>query len=176
MKKLLLIAVLALGVVACDKNELGMDMDGSSINVPTEKMIDAKFDAAFDFITSLNGSDIMIERKVKSTISTAKAGDHGDNWLQINFFNVGTQDFAFLRSDVQGEACAGDGVTDISEIIYTLTSTELIIETDGVSVAYNVPVADYTNTFTTDGPDTVVAVNEGRTAAAAASHNVVITL
>ena len=32
MKKLLLIAMLALGVVACDKNELGMDMDGSSIN------------------------------------------------------------------------------------------------------------------------------------------------
>ena len=39
MKKLLLIAVLALGVVACDKNELGMDMDGSSIN-PIEATVE----------------------------------------------------------------------------------------------------------------------------------------
>ena len=94
MKKLLLLAVLALGVVACDKNELGMDMDGSSIN-PIEYTVESsKFDAAFDFITSINNSKIMIESKEVS--STAKAGDSGDNWLQINFFNVGTQDFAFF--------------------------------------------------------------------------------
>ena len=174
MKKLLLLAVLALGVVACEKNDLGMDVDGSSINIPSETMIDAKFDAAFDFITSLNGSDIMVESK--STPSTAKAGDNGDNWLQINFFNVGTQDFAFLRSDSQGEACAGDGVTDISEVVYTLTATQLFIEIDGASVAYTVDVTSYASSFNTDGPDVVVPVNEGRTLAAAASHNVIITL
>ena len=39
MKKLLLIAVLALGVVACDKNELG-DMDSSSINAPIEATVE----------------------------------------------------------------------------------------------------------------------------------------
>ena len=172
MKKLLLLAVLALGVVACEKNDLG-NMDSMSIN-PIEATVDTKFDAAFDFITSLNDSNIMVESK--STPSTAKVGDNGDNWLQINFFNVGTQDFAFLRSDSQGEACAGDGVTDISEVVYTLTDTQLIIEIDGESTAYTTPVASFATTFSTDGPDTVVPVNEGRTAAAAASHNVIITL
>ena len=41
MRKLLLLAVLALGAVACDRNELG-EMDSMSIN-PIEYTIDNKF-------------------------------------------------------------------------------------------------------------------------------------
>ena len=41
MKKIiLLLTVLTLGVIACDKNELGMDMDGSSINAPIEATVE----------------------------------------------------------------------------------------------------------------------------------------
>ena len=68
-------------------------------------------------------------------------------------------------------------VTDISEVVYTLTDTQLIIEIDGVSEAYTIPVASFATKFSTHGPDDCCCCKlKQDTAAAAASHNVVITL
>ena len=53
MKKIiLLLTVLTLGVIACDKNELGMDMDGSSIN-PIEATVEASADINEEMILDL---------------------------------------------------------------------------------------------------------------------------
>ena len=49
MKKIiLLLTVLTLGVIACDKNELGMDMDGSSINAIEATVETSAMDHDFD--------------------------------------------------------------------------------------------------------------------------------
>ena len=184
MKKLLYILTAVLLIVSCEKDNLNAEVDASSINAIVESQ-HPKHDAAKAFLDSLIDSDIMVERKSNKDKATAKAGDQGTNWLQIFFFNVGTQDFAFLRSDSQGEACAtedqaateGTGtLTDVSEVIYTLTDTQLHIETDGVVVSYTVPVESYTSSFDSDGPDAVIPMNEERTAAAAAQHSVTVSL
>ena len=75
MKKLLLLAVLALGVIACDKNELGMDMDGSSIN-PIEVKVDDSF-ARNTMIDILFGGVADAAPIVKGhSASTAKGNDY----------------------------------------------------------------------------------------------------
>ena len=175
--------MVGLTIISCAKDELGESVDTSSINAIVVSKT-PKHDAAKAFLDNLIDSDIMVASKGNNKL-TRKAGDQGTNWLQVHFFNVGTQDFAFLRSDTQGVACAeedqaatsGTGtLTDVSEVVYTLTDTQLHIETDGVLVSYTVPVESYATSFSSDGPDIVIPMNEERTAAAAAQHSVTVTL
>ena len=93
MKKLLLLAVLALGVIACDKNELGMDMDGSSINA-----IETKTDMVIPgllgrLISDLESGNINIVKS--NNASTAKTDDH----IYLRFFNDGTNDYVLFTTD-----------------------------------------------------------------------------
>ena len=76
MKKIiLLLTVLTLGVIACDKNELGMDMDGSSIN-PIEVKVDDSF-ARNTMIDILFGGVADAAPIVKGhSASTAKGSDY----------------------------------------------------------------------------------------------------
>ena len=102
MKKLLLIAVLALGVVACDKDELGMDMDGSSINVLTENKIDVKDgnnQAAFLDIL-VNTAKNYKGKKVSSS-STAK----GTNYIILRAFTDNGQAYLHFGSEDAPELC-----------------------------------------------------------------------
>ena len=97
MKKLLLIAMLALGVVACDKNDLGMDMDGSSIN-PIE-MQDVKMDLDLDALTSrLSRLSDQYVNDDKGSVSTAKLAVTGSYIKLVSGVDNGKY-FEFLFSD-----------------------------------------------------------------------------
>ena len=75
MKKLLLLAVLALGVVACDKNELG-NMDEMSIN-PIEVKVDDSFARNTILDIMFGGvADAAPIFKGNSSVSTAKGLDY----------------------------------------------------------------------------------------------------
>ena len=82
MKKIiLLLTVLTLGVIACDKNELGMDMDGSSIN-PIEATVEADPMSNIDidgFISRL--SDYMSSDK--GTPNTSKSAIAGTSYISV---------------------------------------------------------------------------------------------
>ena len=167
MKKLLYtLFAFAIIIVACEKDAYDTDeVSVDSINAVVETV--SKHDAAFQFINSVVENNITVKPTGKSNSpSTQRAGDHGTNWLQIIFFREGANHAAYIRSDSQGEACA-NGLTDSSIAVYTLTSTELIIEIDGVATPYNVPVETYTAAFNQDGPDFLISVNSARTVAIA---------
>ena len=75
MKKLLLLAVLALGVIACDKNELG-NMDEMSIN-PIEVKVDDSFARNTILDIMFGGvADAAPVFKGNSSVSTAKGLDY----------------------------------------------------------------------------------------------------
>ena len=166
MKKLLYTLFAFAIIVAGEKDAYDTDeVSVDSINAVVETV--SKHDAAFQFINSVVENNITVKPIGKSNSpSTQRAGDHGTNWLQIIFFREGTNHAAYIRSDSQGEACA-NGLTDSSIAVYTLTSTELIIEIDGVATPYNVPVETYTAAFNQDGPDFLISVNSARTVAIA---------
>ena len=75
MKKLLLLAVLALGVIACDKNNLG-EMDEMSIN-PIEVKVDDSFARNTMLDIMFGGvADAAPVFKGNSSVSTAKGLDY----------------------------------------------------------------------------------------------------
>ena len=138
MKKLLLLAVLALGVVACDKNELG-DIDSMSIN-PIEATVDVDLQVSFDnFIKLIEGMNIP-----KGVSSTNKGGDNGVNWLEITYFASGNEGYVYLRPEELGNGCYdgihADSSNVVSEIYtYDASGDRLNIERNGTAQWFNVP-------------------------------------
>ena len=175
MKKILLTLFSVAAVfVACDKDELGYE--SSSINVLEEaKEIGATvenssdFDAAFDFIQNLNNSNKILVPS--ESPSTARGGDYGNNWLQVVFFDrsaTDASDLAYLRSDAQGEVCAGASLVNPEEYFYHLPAPDqLIIESGTGSQTFTVPSGSYDSTFQQDGPEALIVMNSARTSAAA---------
>ena len=167
MKKILYTLFAFAIIVACEK-DMDENYDASSIN-PIEASVEEvnssdlnpKHQAAFDFINNLNNSinsgEIEVSPKIsKGNSSTAKAGDFGDNWIQIMFFDytiapaLGERDYAYVRSDNYAIMCPdvdedasstwSDVMISPSEISYSLRPhsnqflldrgfSELVIET-----------------------------------------------
>ena len=125
MKKLLLLAVLALGVVACEKNDLGMDMDGSSINAPIEAKIVkdlSNLDRTLDLVLSKT------YEKSNSSI-TAKEAVVG-SFVRIASTDLGDSTFEFLFGDDINEC--DDSAISFYNIYLVLDSnlhTEVRLET-----------------------------------------------
>ena len=96
MKKLLLIAVLALGVVACDKNDLG-EMDHSSISI-----VDTNVNAGMDIILP-NFTDQLMADLANGTIKTVKKSNAStsktDDYLYLRFFNDGANEYVLFTTD-----------------------------------------------------------------------------
>ena len=109
MKKIiLLLTVLTLGVVACDKNELGMDMDGSSIN-PIENVI-AKSEASDEDIYSV------VDMILNGTYSTSKKGQaaitgKGGNYVKVYVFSDNSMDYLILNDETNDDLCVDAAVT-----------------------------------------------------------------
>ena len=82
MRKLLLIAVLALGAVACDKNELGMDMDGSSIN-PIEATVEVNPIDNIDIDGLISRLSSVTSKSNSKGTSTAKDANAGSSYISV---------------------------------------------------------------------------------------------
>ena len=122
MKKIiLLLTVLTLGVIACDKNELG-DMDSSSINTPIE-MEDVKMDLDLDVLTSRLSrlSDQYANDNVKNSASTAKEAVAGSYITLISGVDNGKY-FEFLFSD-DIESCNVSNYSYLETIYLVLNSS-----------------------------------------------------
>ena len=125
MKKLLLIAVLALGVVACEKNDLGMDMNGSSIN-PIEPSV------AIDVMDNID-LDGMVSRMLdfnsnnKGTPNTAKEATAGTSYISVYT--------GIINGDLF-EIAFPDGVTHCAPIDSGLTHLTLFYASNGNSELY----------------------------------------
>ena len=115
MKKIiLLLTVLTLGVIACDKNELG-DMDSSSINP-----IEAKVETAID--TELLVANILkawsSNELPKSTRGDASNTRRSNNYQVIHAFVDGNGDqFITLLDDTNDDLCF-DSLTTAPNPIY----------------------------------------------------------
>ena len=103
MKKLLLLTVLALGVIACDKNELG-DMDSSSIT-PIEVKVDDSFarNAVLDVIFG-GIADAAPVFKGNSSVSTAK----GSDYIAAYLFTDDSKSYMVLVDDDNDDLCFGE--------------------------------------------------------------------
>ena len=171
MKKLLLsLFAVAAVFVACDKESidaqepLAIEIEEAGIQ---NSNMDVDFDAAFQFIQNINNSSkVLIESP-----SSNRGGDYGDNWLQAVFFDrsaTNSGDLAYLRSDAQGEVCAGESLVNAQEFFYHLPAPDqLVIEAPSGTNTYTVPSGSYDATFNSDGPDALIVINSDRTAAAA---------
>ena len=141
MKKLLLIAVLALGAVACDRNELG-EMDSMSIN-PIEATIEYnaqdRFNAFNDF---LRGATF---EAPKGEVSTNKGGDNGSDWIELIWFQHTSDNYVYTRPEQLGVACYDNVSTGVSNILhetysYRASTQKVHIEAEGtVGEEFDIP-------------------------------------
>ena len=186
MKKLFYLLFAFALIVACEKDSYDQDVENINVLEQAEEInasvdSDAQLDAAFNFINELNNAVNSGEIKVtpKEGSSTAKAGDFGNNWIQLLFFDYtfinafGERPYAYVRSDNNGVMCAdvtedasssfADVMLRPSEISYSLRAhsnanlarigrSELVIERIGVD-----------GTVVADRPLTVVGADWGAT-------------
>ena len=125
-------AVLALGVVACEKNDLG-DMDSSSINAPIEAKIEvtsADFDVAISRLENLFSK--VEPRKNAPQNLTAKFADV----LNYTTFTSNSQLYVHLSSE-EYTSCFDD-YSDADTTIYSwnTNTNEATIEISGVESTY----------------------------------------
>ena len=140
MKKLLLIAVLALGAVACDKNELGMDMDGSSINAIEATVETSAMDHDVDAsVTRLLGK--LGKSNQPSTSKDAIAGSTIKFYIYSDTANNAEYEI-FIGDDI--DSCAPSDDFLLIELVFVSTSlTEVYFGTTKL----NDLAKDLTNAF-----------------------------
>ena len=141
MKKILLtLFAVAAVFVACDKDNYEDQFEVIAPEVEEISSVESnpELDAAFSFISSLNDSVNSGKVDVSPKSESARAGDFGDNWIQILYFDytisprLGERDYAYVRSDNNGVVCAdtdedastsyADVMLNPSEISYTLVT------------------------------------------------------
>ena len=131
MKKILLtLFAVAAVFVACDKDAL--DNDATSINVleaaeEINASVELSHDDAFEFLNSIvESGDFETPTLPKGDASTAKAGDFGDNWIQVMYFDytflaaLGERDYALVVSDDNDVACPSAEMLNVQEVSYSL--------------------------------------------------------
>ena len=153
MKKIiLLLTVLTLGVIACDKNELG-DMDSMSIN-PIEATVEANamdhvdLDGLVSRLAEFNSPD-------KGTPSTAKTAIAGNSYISIYTGVIDGDLYEIGFDDSQPAHCAPEasGLTYLTLFYASNGDTEIYIGevygnpivtiTEDLSVLYTYDVVDY---------------------------------
>ena len=154
MKKIiLLLTVLTLGVIACDKNELG-DMDSMSIN-PIEATVEVNtmdhidFDGLVSRLAEFNTSD-------KGTPSTAKTAVAGTSYISIYTGIIDGDLFEIGFDDEQAAHCAPEasGLTHFTLFYASNGDTEiylggdtsgaaLVTITDNLSFLFGLDISDY---------------------------------
>ena len=133
MKKIiLLLTVLTLGVIACDKNELG-DIDSMSINPLNNVKVGMTKQDAFNFI---NGS--AFEFKANKNVQSFATRKSTANSIQVGFFTGHGDTFAHMVSEeILVDTCYGD-FTEVStfDYIYDFPSLTVIDLSDNSELGY----------------------------------------
>ena len=186
MKKILYTLFAFAIIVACEK-----DMD-DNYNVdsisPIEELnatVEISHDDAFAFLNSIVESGDF-DTPAKGSVSTEKAGDFGDNWIQVMYFDytflqaLGQRPYALVVSDDNSVACPATQMLNVQEVSYSLRPrviggtpspvlSDLIIETISatgtVSSSRAVSSAGWANAFASNF-DRVYPANTGRTSIA----------
>ena len=151
MKKLLLLAVFALGVVACDKNDLG-DMDSMSINpietaIADDPMAGLDIDGLVDRLVKFNSTP-------KGTPNTAKTGVAGTSYISFYAGLIDGNLFEIGFDDAQPAFCAPEnsGLNFLTFFYASNGDTEIyigekagtpIVTIDGLDFLYDLNVVDY---------------------------------
>ena len=144
MKKIiLLLTVLTLGVVACDKNELGMDMDGSSINAIEATVEKSAMDHDFDSsVTRLLGK--LGKSNQPNTSKTVAAGSTIKFYIYSDAATNAEYEI-FIGDDI--DSCAPSDDFLLIELVFVSTSlTEVYF--DGTKISDL--AKDLTNAFAFD--------------------------
>ena len=131
MKKIiLLLTVLTLGVIACDKNELGMDMDGSSINAIEATIEKSAMDHDFDAsVTRLLGK--LGKSTQPNTSKDAVAGSTIKFYIYSDAANNAEYEI-FIGDDI--DSCAPSDDFLVIELVFVSTSlTEVYF--DGTKIS-----------------------------------------
>ena len=150
MKKIiLLLTVLTLGVIACDKNELG-DMDSMSINPIEATVVGMTKQDAFNF---LNNSTF--EFKENKNIVTSKTAKSTANSIQVGFFTGHNDTFAHMISEtITADSCYDDFTTvSTFDYIYDFPSLTVVDLSDSSSTVYTLSTGlqgRYDNVFSQD--------------------------
>ena len=129
-------AVLALGAVACDRNELG-EMDSMSIN-PIEAIIVTDFEQRFD-----NLNNFMRGFKKPNTSPSTSKSTQGVT-LQLIWFTHTSDSYVYVRPGGLGEGCDASINPDVSATYvetytYDGTANTVVIAVDDSSRTFNVP-------------------------------------
>ena len=169
MKKILLTLIAVATVfVACDKDALDQDVTNINVLEQAEEInasIDVDFDAAFDFIGS-------VEAPKSSSNVTSKVGATGTEWIHVIFFDYNNQNLALLRGDGAEEAC-WRGLSDFAHSsLYTwdTASDDLTVEVemiDGTTRSVTRPqsveaAARFDRLFSSDALNRVRVTNSRR--------------
>ena len=114
MKKLiLLLTVLTLGVIACDKNELG-DMDSNSIK-PIE-MKDDKLNSIDDILSYL------LNEIEEGDYNTVKKGNNptakGADYVTVYLFSKDTHKYTILLDETQDELCDESNGISVNKVYF----------------------------------------------------------
>ena len=159
MKKILLtLFAVAAVFVACDKDELGYD--SSSINVLEQaEEINASIDYDYgSFLDQLADDAPAVSTKGKGTVSTARTGEEGTEWIHAIFFTLGNNELVHLAADTDAETCIpSTGVhasaTGAISVLYTFRTVngngllQIQIGNNPVINRQVANVAGYTNLF-----------------------------
>ena len=112
MKKLLLLAMLTLGVIACDKNELG-EMDHSSIN---KLEVSDKLESIEDILSYL------FDEIAEGDYNTVKKGNNftakGDDFVTIYLFNKDANKYTILLDETQDDLCDESNGLTVTKVYF----------------------------------------------------------
>ena len=139
MKKIiLLLTVLTLGVIACDKNELGMDMDGSSIN-PIEAKVEMSNNDILDIVNDILNIDVIKGSKKGNLVSTAKDADR----VTMHLFKQNDILYTTYLSDDNDDLC----LDNTTQTIVYLVSVHLNNSSGNIEVTLNEETTPVTTVY-----------------------------
>ena len=144
MKKLLLMAVLALGVIACNKDEMGMDMDGSSINAP----IEAKVEMSNDDILNIVGNIINLDVS-KSPKRIDNNTNKGNDRLTMHIFLITgtTTIFTTYLSEDNDDLCFSDDITPLASVHLNYVDGDIQVTLNEDDTVLSTVTGDFTTLY-----------------------------
>ena len=142
MKKIILIlAVIALGVIACDKNELG-DMDHNSINITPVK---AKVEMANSDILDIVGNILNLDMSKSPRNLTSKGADRITMHIFLNTDNNVV--YTTYVSENNDDFCFSNNITALSSVHLNFVNGNIEVTLGEDAAILSTVKGDFTELF-----------------------------